>query len=305
MRHAVLPNDLQNDLQVDLQQDSGHRADPTPLPGEIERPPSWHLFLTSFRVWAPLLHGLCLLALVTGVTTRALVLGIVLYWVRMFAMTGGYHRYFSHRSYRTSRPFQFLLGFLGTMGVERGPLWWAATHRKHHRHSDQRGDVHSPVQRGFWHAHLGWLAAEEQMETDLRLVKDLHRYPELRWLDRYHWVGPLCGLILCYLIAGASGVVVGGIWSTVALWHGTFSVNSLSHLFGSRRFATADDSRNHWLIALYTMGEGWHNNHHHFMASARQGFRWWEIDLSYYVLRGLAALGLVWDLKQPPPQLLR
>ena len=271
---------------------------------ELEAPPVWHAWLTSFRVWAPVMHALCFLAIFTGVSTRALVLGVALYWLRMFGMTGAYHRYFAHRTYRTSRWFQFVLGFLGCMGVERGPLWWAATHRKHHRHSDQPEDAHSPVQRGFWYAHVGWLSEQKQMETDLSKVKDLARYPELRWLDRNHWLAPLIGLIACYLIAGWSGVVVGAFWSTVALWHGTFAVNSLSHLVGSRRFETTDDSRNHFLIAIFTMGEGWHNNHHHYQASARQGFRWWEIDLTYYILCGLAAVGLIRDLRQPPKHML-
>jgi stearoyl-CoA desaturase (delta-9 desaturase) len=164
--------------------------------------------------------------------------------------------------------------------------------------------VHSPVQRGFWYSHVGWLSELKQMETDLGKVKDLARYPELRWLDRYHWVAPLLALVGCYLIAGWSGVVIGGFWSTVALWHGTFAVNSLAHLIGTRRFPTSDDSRNHWLVAIITMGEGWHNNHHHYQASARQGFRWWEIDLTYYVLRALSAVGLIWDLRQPPARLL-
>ncbi len=278
---------------------------PSEQVAEIARPSAWHVWLSSFRVWAPVLHAMCFLAILTGVSTRALILCAALYWLRMFGMTGAYHRYFSHRSYKTSRWFQFVLGFLGCMGVERGPLWWAATHRKHHRYSDQPEDVHSPVQRGFWHAHLGWVAATEHMETDLSTVKDLARYPELRWLDRYHWISPLVGVIACYLIAGWSGVVVGGLWSTVLLWHGTFAVNSFSHLFGSRRFETTDDSRNHFLVAIFTMGEGWHNNHHHYQSSTRQGFRWWEIDLSYYVLRGLAAVGLVWDLREPPAHMMR
>jgi stearoyl-CoA desaturase (delta-9 desaturase) len=240
-----------------------------------------------------------------GVTARALWLGIALYWIRMFGMTGGYHRYFAHRSYRTSRVFQFLLGWLGCMGVEKGPLWWAATHRAHHRHSDQPADPHSPKQRGLWHAHVGWVSDHLNVDTDLSAVRDLARYPELRWLDKYHYVPPGIGLLCCGLIAGWSGVVVGAIWSTVALWHGTFSINSLAHAWGTRRYATTDDSRNNLWLALMTMGEGWHNNHHHFAASARQGFFWWEIDASYYVLRALAAVGLVWDLKEPPRHIIR
>jgi stearoyl-CoA desaturase (delta-9 desaturase) len=285
-------------------------APPAPLAAVVETPlgvvaPSrFHRFFTSFWLWAPLLHLACFLALLTGVSMRALILGVALYWLRMFGMTGSFHRYFAHRSYKTSRLFQFLLGWLGCMGVERGPLWWASIHRAHHKFSDGPDDVHSPLRRGFWWAHVGWLAASVHGETDLGLVKDLARYPELRWLDRYHFVPPLVGLAGCWLIAGWSGMVLGGAWSTVALWHGTFAINSLAHLLGTRRYATTDDSRNNWWLALVTMGEGWHNNHHHYMTSARQGFFWWEVDASYYVLRALAAVGLIWDVKEPPARLL-
>jgi stearoyl-CoA desaturase (delta-9 desaturase) len=272
-------------------------------PGVIDYGRVQH-WMASFRVWAPILHLACFAAIWTGVTERALLLGIGLYWLRMFGMTGAYHRYFSHRSYKTSRPFQFLLGWLGCLGVEKGPLWWAATHRTHHRYSDEPQDPHSPVQKGFWHAHVGWVADHENVDTDLRLVRDLQRYPELRWLDRYHYVPLIFGIAGCWLVAGWSGVVIGCAWSTVALWHGTFTINSLCHLWGSRRYPTSDDSRNNFWLALLTMGEGWHNNHHHYAASARQGFYWWEVDASYYVLRGLAALGLVWDLKEPPAHVL-
>ena len=270
----------------------------------IVRPAASHRWFTSFRVWGPALHVLAIGGMLwSGVTQRALVLGVTLYWVRMFGMTGGYHRYFAHRSYKTSRAFQLFLGCLGCLGVERGPLWWAAMHRAHHRHSDTERDPHSPSVRGVWGAHWSWLSEWAQMDTDLSVVKDLAIYPELRWLDSYFWVIAWLGVVGCGLYAGWSGVFVGAFASTCALWHGTFSINSLAHVWGSRRYATPDDSRNNLWLALITMGEGWHNNHHRYPSSCRQGFYWWEIDASYYIIRALAAVGLVWDLKKPPARI--
>lgn len=250
-------------------------------------------------------HAAPLAAFWTGVTGRALFLGFVLYWTRMFVVTAGYHRYFAHRSFRTSRFMQFLIALLGTTVLQKGPIWWAAQHRHHHKYSDKPEDVHSPVQHGFWQSHMGWVASGKNAATDLRLVPDLLRYPELRWLDEYHWVAPAVLTIACYFIAGGSGVAVGMGWSTVILWHSIFTINSIAHVFGKRRYATHDDSRNNWFLALLTMGEGWHNNHHHCMNSARQGFFWWEIDLSYYLIRFAAAIGLVQDVKEPPPEVFR
>jgi stearoyl-CoA desaturase (delta-9 desaturase) len=250
------------------------------------------------------LHFACLAAFWTGVSVRAAVLALVLYWTRMFVITAGYHRYFSHRTYRTSRLFQFLLGLVGTSTVQKGPLWWAATHRKHHRFSDEPEDIHSPRQRGFWHSHMGWITSQEFVATDLHWVKDLARFPELHWLGKYHFVAPSLLALACWWWAGWSGLVVGFGWSTVVLWHSTFTINSLAHVFGSRRYQTSDDSRNNWALALLTMGEGWHNNHHHYMGCARQGFFWWEVDASYYVLRALGAVGVVWGIKEPPAHVL-
>ncbi len=250
------------------------------------------------------LHLSPLLAIWTGVSLRAVLIGIALYWSRMFLITAGYHRYFSHRSFKTSRWFQFVLAFLGTACVQKGPIWWASTHRRHHKFSDTPEDVHSPVQRGFWYSHIGWIAANDHTHTDHRWVKDMNAFPELRWLGRYYFVAPVLLAIGCLLAAGWSGLVVGFLWSTIVLWHCTWTINSLSHVFGKRRYATTDTSRNNWFLALVTMGEGWHNNHHHYMNSANQGFFWWEIDVSYYILRGMAAVGLIWDLKKPPKQAL-
>ena len=252
-----------------------------------------------------LAHLVCLTAIWTGVGWGDLALAVGLYALRMFGITAGYHRYFSHRGFKTSRIFAFLLAFLAQSSAQRGVLWWAAGHRKHHRYSDTPRDVHSPVQRGFWHAHLGWFFTDRYKHTDLEGVPDLAKYPELRWLDRHPYLPAVTLGVLVWLATGWSGLVVGFFWSTVALWHATFSINSLAHVVGRRRYVTGDESRNNWWLALLTFGEGWHNNHHHFQSAACQGFRWYEIDLSYYGLKGLAALGLVWDLSRPPQAVVR
>jgi stearoyl-CoA desaturase (delta-9 desaturase) len=255
------------------------------------------------------MHLACLGVFVVGVSPAALWTALALYALRMFAITGFYHRYFSHRAFRTSRPLQFLFAVLGAASVQRGPLWWAAHHRHHHRHADTERDVHAP-RHGFWRSHVGWFLTARNFATDHDAVKDLGRYPELRWLDRYDiavpvafaaaltafgaWLGPAQGT------SGAQMLVWGFFVSTVVLFHATVTINSLAHRFGRRRYATRDDSRNNWLLALLTFGEGWHNNHHHFPGAARQGVAWWELDLTWYLLRAMAALGLVWDLKSMP-----
>jgi len=246
-----------------------------------------------------MLHAACLLAFWTGVSTFDLALCLGLFWIRLFGITGGYHRYFSHKAFKTSRPFQFVLAILGVAAVQKGPLWWAAGHRRHHRYSDQEGDLHSP-REGFWYAHQGWIFNGRWDATEAERVRDLARYPELAWLNRWHIAVPLLLAITCYALGGLQTLVWGFCISTVLLWHSTYTINSLAHRWGSQRYDTGDDSRNNLFLALLTLGEGWHNNHHHYMASARQGFFWWEIDVTYYVLRGLRAFGLIWDLREPP-----
>jgi stearoyl-CoA desaturase (delta-9 desaturase) len=252
-----------------------------------------------------LAHLACLGAIWTGVPASAVVIAVALYVIRMFAATAGYHRYFSHRSYRTSRAGQFLLALLAQSAAQRGVLWWAAKHRHHHRHSDTEHDVHSPRQRGFWYAHLGWIFRPQHHDTDLELVADLARYPELRWLDRHQYIPAVALAVAVWLVAGWPGLIVGFFWSTVALYHGVFLINSLAHVHGTRRYVTGDDSRNNFWLALITMGEGWHNNHHAYQRSTRQGFRWWEVDLTFYILTVLSWLRIVWDLGTPPPDLVR
>jgi stearoyl-CoA desaturase (delta-9 desaturase) len=243
-------------------------------------------------------HLIPLAMLWTGVPAQALALCAALYFGRMFFITAGYHRYFSHRSYRLGRAAQFVMALGGTTALQQGPLWWAAHHRHHHRWSDTERDVHSPI-RGFWWSHLGWILCDRYAATDESRVKDLAKYPELRWLDRHDWVGPLALAVATFAVGGWAGLVIGFGLSTVLLWHGTFLVNSLAHVVGRRRYVTSDTSRNSLLIALLTNGEGWHNNHHHYQASARQSFHWYQWDPSYYVLWLLSKVGVVHDLKTP------
>ncbi|MFA5963720.1 MAG: acyl-CoA desaturase [Sphingomonas sp.] len=252
-----------------------------------------------------LVHLGCFAALWTGVTWPALALCIGLYWLRMFGVTAGYHRYFSHRAFATSRWFQFVLAFLAQSSAQRSVLWWAAKHRHHHLHSDTAEDVHSPLHRGFLYSHVGWIFARSHDGFDPARIPDFARYPELRLLNRFELAPALILAGLSFLIAGWSGLVVGFLWSTVLVYHATFCINSLAHVRGSKRYVTGDGSRNNLALALVTMGEGWHNNHHAYPSSTRQGFRWWEIDATYYALKLLAALGIVRKLKAPPASVLR
>jgi stearoyl-CoA desaturase (delta-9 desaturase) len=250
------------------------------------------------------MHLSVLFVFFVHVTWGLVALAVGGYLLRMWAITAGYHRYFAHRSFKTSRAFQFILALLGTTAMENGPLWWASWHRHHHKHSDLPGDAHSPQQGGFWHAHIGWFLDGSHDDPKLENVRDLAKFPELRFLERHKWF-PIVGYaFICFAIAGLPGVVWGFCVSTIAVLHATALINSLAHVWGSRRYATKDTSRNNAALAILTLGEGWHNNHHHAMTSARQGFFWWEIDVTYYVLRVLAALRIVWDLRVPSAAML-
>jgi stearoyl-CoA desaturase (delta-9 desaturase) len=222
------------------------------------------------------------------------------YAVRMFAITAGYHRYFAHRTFKTGRVFQFLLALVAMSSAQRGPLWWATHHRHHHKYSDLPEDVHSPKQRGFWYSHVFWLLGSRHSATDFERVKDLAKYPELRWLNRNDMLIAVAWGFVLFGIGGSTALVWGHFVPLVVTWHVTFTINSLSHVWGSRRYATDDDSRNNVLLALLTFGEGWHNNHHHYQRSARQGFYWWEVDLTYYGLKLLEALRIVRDVEGVP-----
>ena len=308
---------------------------PKPRPGFLKRamlyPASW--FDTGLRApvvakvapehldkidWTRIipflgLHLACFAVIWVGVSPVAVGVAVLMYVVRMFAITGIYHRYFSHKSFKTSRFVQFLFGVLGASAVQRGPIWWAAHHRHHHAYSDHPEDIHSPKQHGFWRSHMGWFLSHRGFAPDMKFVRDLMRFPELRWLDRYDIVVPvLLGVAMFFLgvllqktapglgTSGGQMLVWGFFISTIFCYHGTYTINSLSHVFGKQRYRTGDTSRNNWLLAIITLGEGWHNNHHYYPNSTRQGFYWWEIDITYYILKVMSWMGLIWDLKPVP-----
>lgn len=262
-------------------------------------------------------HLGCLGVIWVGASGIAVAVCLAAFWLRMFAITAFYHRYFSHRSYKTTRGWQFVFAVLGNSAAQRGPLWWAAHHRQHHKHSDDPEDLHSPVAHGFWWSHIGWFMSDKGFATDYSVIKDLAKFPELRFLNRFDSLVPVLFAVLMFALgegiawlwpeSGTSGLqmlVWGFFISTVLLFHATFTINSLGHVWGKRRFATKDQSRNNFVLALLTLGEGWHNNHHRFAVSARQGFYWWELDLSYLALKGMAAVGIVRDLNPVPQRIL-
>jgi stearoyl-CoA desaturase (delta-9 desaturase) len=251
-----------------------------------------------------LIHGLPLLAIFTGIRWRDVLLCVALYYIRMFFITAGYHRYFAHRSYRLNRVMQFLVAAGGSTAAQKGVLWWAGWHRDHHRYADTPKDIHTP-RDGFLWSHFGWFLARKYDRTPVELIKDFSKYPELRWLNDWHLVPPTLLGVAVFWLGGWSALFIGFFLSTVLLWHGTFTINSLAHVFGRRRYATDDDSRNSLLLSLITNGEGWHNNHHHYQASVRQGFFWWEIDVSFYLIKAMSWMGMARDLRKPPPQVLR
>jgi stearoyl-CoA desaturase (delta-9 desaturase) len=240
--------------------------------------------------------------IVWGFSWSGVALALGSYFIRMFFVTAAYHRYFSHRAFKTSRWFQFVLAVGAQTAAQKGVIWWASHHRRHHKHSDTERDVHSPARRGFWYAHVGWVLGPDWIDADESSVADLVRYRELRLLNHPAMeMVPTIALALALLLVGGGHALVWGYFvSTALLWHGTFSINSLSHIIGRRRYETGDLSRNNWALALLTTGEGWHNNHHHYQSSVRQGFRWWQIDLTYDLLRLMALTGIVWDLREPP-----
>ncbi|SKC75043.1 acyl-CoA desaturase [Ohtaekwangia koreensis] len=261
------------------------------------------------------MHILPLAAIWTGATLFDWIVCIVLYIARMFWVTGGYHRYFAHKSYKTSRWFQFVIAFMAQTSAQKGALWWAAHHRHHHRHSDTPADPHSMKIYGFWYSHIGWIVGPDFKETDYKTIGDYAKYPELVWLNKHYLVPPTIlaltvmalggivnggSILAMFTTAGFSTLFIGFFLSTILLYHGTFSINSIMHKFGTQRYESNDESRNSIWLALLTLGEGWHNNHHYYEVSARQGFFWWEVDITYYILRSFQAVGLISELREVP-----
>ena len=262
------------------------------------------------------IHLAALSAFFTGWSWPALGAAFFLYALRVFTLTGFYHRYFSHRTFKVGRITQFVFGWIGCTAIQKSPLWWAAHHRHHHIHSDEPEDIHSPRQRGFWFAHMGWFLTPKCSPTNLKMIPDFAKYPELRWLDRFELVPPviligmmyLAGFILDYQWPelGCTGwqMVAWFFVSTIFCYHVTYLVNTATHMMGTRRYKTKDDSKNSLIIALLTFGEGWHNNHHYYPNSTRQGFFWWEIDFSFYILKFMSLFGLVWDIRPVPKRIM-
>ncbi len=252
-----------------------------------------------------LVHFSILAVIWTGVTGASVAICIALYVIHMWSVTAGYHRYFSHKSFSTSRVFQFILAWLAQSTTQKGVLWWANHHRLHHLNSDTESDTHSPRQKGFFYSHVGWIFDPNNIaEQKYTMVKDFERFPELVWLDKHDLLPTMLLGVIVFLLAGWSGLVVGFLFSRVLVWNATYTINSLSHVYGSQRYNTGDDSRNNFWLALLTFGEGWHNNHHYYASSARQGFFWWEIDITYYILKMLSWFGIVWDIKVPSEEIL-
>jgi len=260
-------------------------------------------------------HFIPILGFWTGATTFDWIVCVSLYFLRMFFITGFYHRYFSHKTYKTSRWFQFVMAFSAQTSMQKGALWWSAHHRVHHRTSDTPKDPHSMKVYGFWYSHIGWILGPDYKETDFKGISDFAKFPELVWINKYHLIPPLSmalavwmtgsvvnggSLAAMFTTAGLSSLVIGYFLSTVILFHGTFSINSIMHKIGRQRYETGDESRNSAILAFVTLGEGWHNNHHYYESSTRQGFYWWEFDITFYLIKLLSFVGLVWDIQGVP-----
>jgi stearoyl-CoA desaturase (delta-9 desaturase) len=257
------------------------------------------------------MHFMCFGVIWVGWSPIAVIVAAALYAIHMFAITAFYHRYFSHRTFKTSRVAQFIFALVGASCVQRGAIWWAARHRHHHRHSDEEDDIHSPHRHGFYWSHVGWITSKAGFDYDAKAVPDLMKFPELRFLNRFDNLVPLIEAVMLFFFgmfleaygwntSGFQMLIWGFFVSTIISSHATFTINSLTHMWGTKRYKSKDESRNSLLLALLTFGEGWHNNHHYYPGAVRQGFYWWEIDLTYYGLCLLARLGIIWDLTPIP-----
>jgi len=275
----------------------------TPAPTVPHRYTNVHMRDLSWNFVVPfmIVHLGCFAAIWTGVHKETLIAAFVLYALRMFGITAGYHRLYSHRSYHIpSKALRCVMWFLATSSAQRHVRWWASHHRHHHRTSDSPSDLHSPRQSGFW-SHMGWQYHRGAAQWNDDVLRDFDKaFPELKTIDPYAWVSPLALAALCALIWGGEGAAVVFCWSTVANWHVTFTINSINHVWGTRPFDTSDDSRNNPLLGLLSFGEGWHNNHHAFQSSCRQGHTWWQIDITWMILKVGEKMGLVTKMKVPP-----
>ena len=258
-------------------------------------------------------HIGALFALTISPSPFALFMVFLMYFIRMFGITAGFHRFFSHKTFKTSRAFQFILAYLATSSAQMGPIWWASHHRHHHKYTDEIEDPHTPTLKGFFWAHVGWIMSPSNVPTKEEYVGDLKRFPELIFLDKYHYLASFSMAVSLFALGeymalnhsqyGTNGIELlmwGFFVSTVILYHATFTVNSVCHVIGYRTYDTKDGSVNNWLVAILTLGEGWHNNHHAFPNSERQGHKWYQIDICHYILWSLSKIGIVWDIRDVP-----
>ena len=228
------------------------------------------------------------------------------HFIRAIGLTLAFHRYFAHRSFQMNRIARFVWAFIGTAAMQKGPLWWAGHHINHHRYADRDGDPHSPAISGFYYAHIGWFLHDskyDRLESGNPVVRDFSKEPEIAWLERFYWAPPLSLAVALFLVGGVPLVLWGFALPTMTLAHATFAINTVNHLWGARRFDTRDDSRNNPVTAFFAAGEGWHNNHHRYQRAARNGFYWWEFDVTWYVIRTMAAVGLAWNVQPVPARI--
>ncbi|HEY1909661.1 MAG TPA: fatty acid desaturase [Vicinamibacterales bacterium] len=228
------------------------------------------------------------------------------HFVRALGLTLMYHRYYAHRAFKMNRGARFVWTLIGTAAMQKGPIWWAGHHVMHHKFADREGDPHSPMISGFYYAHVGWFLHDtkfDQLDASNPVVRDFGKFPEIAWLEKYFIIPPTVMAVAMYLYGGWPWLVYGFCLPTMTLAHATFCINTVNHLFGSRRFETMDDSRNNPITAFFAVGEGWHNNHHRYQRAARNGFYWWEFDLTWYTMKAMAALGLVWDMQPVPARI--
>jgi stearoyl-CoA desaturase (delta-9 desaturase) len=228
------------------------------------------------------------------------------HFVRAVGLTLLFHRYLAHRAFKLNRVARFVWAFIGTAAMQKGPLWWAGHHVNHHKFADRDGDPHSPMVSGFYYAHIGWFLNDtrhDRVEVTNPVMRDFSPVPELALLERCFWAPPAILAAVMYLLGGMPWFVWGFCLPTMTLAHSTFAINTVNHMFGSRRFETVDESRNNPVTAFFAVGEGWHNNHHRFQRAARNGFYWWEFDITWYTIKAMEAVGLAWDLQAVPARI--
>jgi stearoyl-CoA desaturase (Delta-9 desaturase) len=305
----------------------GPRIDAPPVPdnvtvdqGFLRGPQKWHAIAISILPLGGTLLAIGL-AVTNGMSALDIALFVGMYAVTMLGISVGYHRHFSHRSFKAKMAVRVALAAAGSMAAQGSLSYWVANHRRHHQYTDRPGDIHSPyydderelgVVEGFWHSHMGWTFGH-RMTNSLTFAKDIYRDPAIAAANRLYYVWVALGLVIPTMIGGLAsqsfyGTLTGFLWGGLArmffCYHFTNGIDSVTHIFGTRPFKTHDYSTNNVFWAIPTMGEGWHNNHHAFPSSVAFGLRWWQVDMGAWLVRGLRALGLVWDVNAANPAII-